>query len=106
MARAAAAEIEKRERPVIETPREKMPHVAKDFVMMHVVVIQHLIVDRPLVEEIVRRVIHSTPSKDKKNQVSRKACPELSRTGRKGFSNPPLPPLSKGDERGISGFLC
>src|SRR5262245_66043238 len=51
---AAGAEIEKREGPVIIMVGKQLLYVAILFIVMHVVIIQHLIVNRPLMKKIVR----------------------------------------------------
>src|SRR5712692_2023926 len=51
MAGAAAAEVENSERAAFVTLRQKPLHVIEHFVVKHVVVVEHLIVNRPLVEK-------------------------------------------------------
>src|SRR5262245_6651321 len=56
MTSAAAAEIEKCKRHVTITVSKKLLYIMINFIVMHVVMIEHLIVNRPLVEKIVRRI--------------------------------------------------
>ena len=56
MTSAAAAEIEKCKGPVTITVGKKLLYITIDFIVMHVVMIEHLIVNRPLVEKIVRSI--------------------------------------------------
>src|SRR5262245_38847995 len=56
MTSAAAAEIEKCKGPVIITVGKKLLYITINFIVMHVVVIEHLSVNRPLVEKIVRSI--------------------------------------------------
>src|SRR5215472_1737632 len=56
MTSAAAAEIEKCKRHVTITVSKKLLYITINFIVMHVVMIEHLIVNRPLVEKIVRRI--------------------------------------------------
>src|SRR5262244_2226054 len=56
MSSAAAAEIEKCKRHVTITVSKKLLYITIDFIVMHVVMIEHLIVNRPLVEKIVRSI--------------------------------------------------
>ena len=53
MASAAATEIEEHKRSVFITVGKNTPHVAIDFIVIHIIVVQHLIINRPLIEEIV-----------------------------------------------------
>src|SRR5215470_18916626 len=54
MTSAAAAEIEKCKRHVTITVSKKLLYITIDFIVMHVVMIEHLIVNRPFMEKIVR----------------------------------------------------
>src|SRR5262245_44513761 len=56
MTSAAAAEIEECKGPVTITVGKKLLYITIDFIVMHVVMIEHLIVNRPLVEKIVRSI--------------------------------------------------
>src|SRR5215475_14234664 len=56
MTSAAAAEIEKCKGRVTITVSKKLLYITINFIVMHVVMIEHLIVNRPLVEKIVRRI--------------------------------------------------
>src|SRR4030095_7755871 len=53
MASAAATEIEEHKGSFFITVGKKTLHVAIDFIVIHIIVVQHLIIDRPLIEEIV-----------------------------------------------------
>src|SRR5215471_7092330 len=56
MTSAAAAEIEKCKRHVTITVSKKLLYITINFIVMHVVMIEHLIINRPLVEKIVPRI--------------------------------------------------
>src|SRR5262245_57758030 len=56
MTSAAATEIEKRKGSVPITVAKKPLYITIDFIVMHVVMIEHLIVTRPLMEKIVRGI--------------------------------------------------
>src|SRR5215510_16539848 len=56
MSSAAAAEIEKCKRHVTITVSKKLLYITINFIVMHVVMIEHLIINRPLVEKIVPRI--------------------------------------------------
>src|SRR5262245_12948582 len=56
MTSAAAAQIEKCKGHVTITVGKKLLYITINFIVMHVVMIEHLIVNRPLVEKIVRRI--------------------------------------------------
>ena len=61
MARATATKIEKRKRGVFITVGKEAFHITKYIFVVHIVVNQYLIIDRPLIEEIFRRrVRHSS----------------------------------------------
>src|SRR6266536_6600528 len=53
MASAAATEIEEHKGSVFITVGKKTLHGAIDFIVIHIIVVQHLIINRPLIEEIV-----------------------------------------------------
>src|SRR5262245_61450834 len=54
MTSATATEIEKRKGSVPITVGKKPLYITIDFIVMHVVMIEHLIVNRPFMEKIVR----------------------------------------------------
>src|SRR5438132_1985173 len=52
MARAAAAEVEQRERAIAITIGKDALHIAVDLVVKHIIMVKYLVINRPLIKKL------------------------------------------------------